>query len=212
MNVGGDRVALVVVREVLEERAADALDRAAGDLALDDVGVDHRSAVLAHDVAQDRDEPGAHVDLAGAHVRGVHEDRPGIGRVAGARLEPGLQARRQGVRLEVGEAGDLGERHADRRRAPHARTAPGQLDVLGRRLQLVGGDGPEALDAGWSPPPRTAPAVIEPLRLPAAPAPNAVTAVSPWMVATSAMSTPSASAVSWTTVVSMLFPVEPPAM
>ncbi len=59
---------------------------------------------------------------------------------------------------------------------------------------------------------RIAPAVIEPLRLPAAPAPNPVTAVSPWIVATSSILTPRASAASWTTVVSMLFPVEPPAM
>ena len=58
----------------------------------------------------------------------------------------------------------------------------------------------------------TAPAVIDPLRLPAAPAPKPVTAVSPWIVCTSATSTPSASAVSWITVVSMLLPVEPPAM
>ena len=56
----------------------------------------------------------------------------------------------------------------------------------------------------------TAPAVIGALRLPCVPAPYGVTAVSPWMVATSSMSAPSASAVSWTTVVSMLFPLEPP--
>jgi hypothetical protein len=59
---------------------------------------------------------------------------------------------------------------------------------------------------------RMAPAVIEALRLPAAPPPNPVTAVSPWMVATSSMFTPSASAASCTTVVSMLFPLDPPAM
>ena len=59
---------------------------------------------------------------------------------------------------------------------------------------------------------RTAPAVIDPLRLPAAPAPKPVTAVSPWIVLTSSMFTPSASAASCTTVVSRLFPVEPPAM
>ncbi len=59
---------------------------------------------------------------------------------------------------------------------------------------------------------RIAPAVIDPLRLPAVPAPKPVTAVSPWIVLTSSMFAPSASAVSWTTVVSMLFPVEPPAM
>ena len=57
----------------------------------------------------------------------------------------------------------------------------------------------------------TAPAVIGPLRLPWVPAPNGVIAVSPWIVATSSMSAPSASAVSWMTVVSRLFPVEPPA-
>ena len=56
----------------------------------------------------------------------------------------------------------------------------------------------------------TAPAVIGPLRLPCVPAPYGVTAVSPWIVETSSMSAPSASAVSWTTVVSMLLPLDPP--
>ena len=56
-----------------------------------------------------------------------------------------------------------------------------------------------------------APAIIEPLRLPPVPRPNGVTAVSPWIVCTSSMSTPRASAVSCTAVVSRLFPVEPPA-
>jgi hypothetical protein len=58
---------------------------------------------------------------------------------------------------------------------------------------------------------RTAPAVIDALRLPAVPAPKPVSAVSPWIVLTSSMFTPRASAVSWITVVSMLLPVEPPA-
>ena len=57
----------------------------------------------------------------------------------------------------------------------------------------------------------TAPAIIEPLRLPPVPAPNGVTAVSPWIVCTSAMSAPSASAASCTAVVSRLLPVDPPA-
>ena len=56
-----------------------------------------------------------------------------------------------------------------------------------------------------------APAIIEPLRLPPVPSPNGVTAVSPWIVCTSSMATPRASAVSCTAVVSRLFPVEPPA-
>jgi hypothetical protein len=57
----------------------------------------------------------------------------------------------------------------------------------------------------------TAPASIGPLRLPPVPAPNGVTAVSPWTVCTSAMSAPRASATSWTTVVSRLLPHDPPA-
>jgi hypothetical protein len=56
----------------------------------------------------------------------------------------------------------------------------------------------------------TAPAIIDPDRLPAVPPPNGVIAVSPWIVLTSAMSTPSASAVSWIAVVSRLLPAEPP--
>ena len=56
-----------------------------------------------------------------------------------------------------------------------------------------------------------APASMAPLRLPPVPPPKPVSAVSPWIVFTSSMSTPSASAVSWTTVVSRLLPDEPPA-
>ena len=51
MNVRRERVAVGVVDEVLEQHAADALHHAAGDLAFDDVRVDHVPAVLRHDVA-----------------------------------------------------------------------------------------------------------------------------------------------------------------
>ena len=56
-----------------------------------------------------------------------------------------------------------------------------------------------------------APASMAPLRLPPVPPPKPVSAVSPWMVLTSSMSTPSASAVSCTTAVSRLLPDDPPA-
>ena len=59
---------------------------------------------------------------------------------------------------------------------------------------------------------RTAPAVIDALRLPPVPEPKPVSAVSPWIVLMSSMLAPSASAASCTTVVSRLFPVDPPAM
>ena len=50
----GDELAGLVVGEVLVERAADPLDDAAVDLALDDHRVDDRAAVLDHHVAEDR--------------------------------------------------------------------------------------------------------------------------------------------------------------
>ena len=96
-------------------------------------------------------------------------------------------------------------------RAANAWPGSGELDVVGRGLQLVGGDGDDPVAQDATAVSATAPAVIGPLRLPPVPAPKGVTAVSPWIVCTSAMSTPSASATSCTTVVSMLFPPDPPA-
>ena len=60
--------------------------------------------------------------------------------------------------------------------------------------------------------PGSAPAVIDPLRLPAGSGSEAGEGRVALNGVTSSMSTPSASAVSWTTVVSMLLPAEPPAM
>ena len=67
----GQRISVVVVDQVLQQGAADALHRATGDLALDDVGVDHRADVLADDVAGQRDAAGDGVHLARAGVGGV---------------------------------------------------------------------------------------------------------------------------------------------
>ena len=105
-----ERVAVVVVHEVLEQRAADALHDAARDLAFDDARVDHRAAVLAHDVAEQLDPAGLEVDLAGAHVRGVHPDRRGCPRCSARLLRvpagtPGGNA----WGWKYGELGDLGE-------------------------------------------------------------------------------------------------------
>ena len=103
------RVADVVVGVLLQEHPADALDHAAGDLALDDRGVDHPSAVLGDDVAQDLHHPGAHVDLDGDHVAGVRPD----GRrrdVAVDHLEARLHPLGEQVRPVVGGHGDVGDR------------------------------------------------------------------------------------------------------
>ena len=141
----GDGVAVVVVGEVLVEGPADALDGAAVDLALDHVGVDHRPAVLADDVAQQRDHAGLHVDLAGAHVGGVGPDGHGLGLVAGTGLEARRHVGGQREDLAVGDGGDLGDGQPDGRGAPDGGPAVGQLDVLGRGFEAVGGDGDQAL-------------------------------------------------------------------
>ncbi len=147
---GGERVALLVPREVLEEHAADALHRAAGDLTLDDVRVDHRPAVLGDDVAQQLDLAGFDVDLAGAHVGGVGPDAERFGAVAGARLEAHRHVGRELVLAEVGEVGDLGHRHARRRRPLDRGETTLDHDVVGRRFEHVGGDrrDPLAQDRG----------------------------------------------------------------
>ncbi len=168
MNVVVSGLPSLVVREVLVEHAADALHDAARDLALDDVRVDHRPAVLAHDVAQQLSPAPVSTSTSHVHtcVAFTQIERAARG-VPRARLEAGRHAGRQRVRLEVRERRDLGERDADRRRAPHARPAarPSSMSstaasslcaamatMRSRRIAAVS---------------RTAPAVIDPLRLPA---------------------------------------------
>ena len=182
-----ERVAVLVVGEVLEEHAADALHGAARDLALDDVRVDHRAAVLAHDVAQQLHAAGGHVDLARAHVGGVHPDRrrrrrcsarsprARPGRRAAARTARSTRARRSRAN-EMPIAG-VPRTLARLSASSMSSTAASSLcaaiaRMRSRRIAAVS---------------RTAPAVIDPLRLPAVPAPKPVTAVSPWIVLTSSM-------------------------
>ena len=76
---GGKGIAVGVVDEVLEEGATDALHRAAGDLALDDGGIDHHAAVLADDEAQDADAPVAGSISHCADVACVGEHERGLG-------------------------------------------------------------------------------------------------------------------------------------
>ena len=208
---GGERVAVLVDGEVLVERVPDALRDAARDLPLDDVGVDHRAAVLAHDVAEELHLAGVDVDLAGADVGGVHPDRAGGGGVARRRLQARRRAGGQRPQVRCRRCG----------RSPRA-TRPWWV-CLARwpgcrparcprpRPRACGRRWRRCARAGWPRSRCTAPAIIDPLRLPPVPAPNPVTAVSPWIVWTSSMRTPRASAVSCTAAVSRLFPLEPPA-
>ena len=129
----GERVADVVVDELLVQHAADALHDAPGDLAFDDHRVDHDAAVLAHDVAQERDQAGVGVDLARADVRGIRE-RGADGREAGRDLEPGRRAVGKLARPQVGELRDLGQRSRRARRAPHRDHAMLDVEVVDRQL------------------------------------------------------------------------------
>ncbi len=140
-----DGVAVDVVGEVLEQGAPDPLHGPAVDLALDHVGVDHGAAILADDVAKQRDRARLGVDLACAHVRGVGPDHGRFGAVSAARLEPGRHVGGQRPHIEVGDGRDLRQGEARGRRASYAGAATYELYVLRRRLELVGGDGDDAL-------------------------------------------------------------------
>jgi hypothetical protein len=109
---GCQRVSVVVVGEILEQRAADALDGAAGDLALDHVGVDHGTDVLADDVPRQFDVAGLHVHLAGAGVGCVGPMDHRLRREPCGRLQRGGGARSELRRLVVRPVGEVGERHA----------------------------------------------------------------------------------------------------
>src|SRR4051794_32075707 len=69
----GERIAVVIVDHVLVEHAADSLDHSAEDLSFHDLWIDHSSAVLADDVAQDPHAARVDIDLTGADVARVGE-------------------------------------------------------------------------------------------------------------------------------------------
>src|SRR6266446_2125449 len=65
--------AVVVVHELLVERAADSLGHAAVDLPLNDHGIHHRSAVVLGDVLEEGELSGAEVDLDDRRVTAAGE-------------------------------------------------------------------------------------------------------------------------------------------
>ena len=176
----------VVVDEVLEERAADALHRAAGDLAFDDRRVDHHAAVLADDVAQQRDHAGVRIDLDRADVARVREHERQVGLVAVQDLEARLHARRQTRRGRGTRRGRSRRRCGTawacrgrwrRRRRRRCRRA--RLPAGGRRSSAT-----FCRAARWAAPWIAAPR-IGPLRLPPVPNAYGVSLVSPWWTVTS---------------------------
>src|SRR5262249_57939979 len=97
-EASGEQLAVLVVRELLVERAPDALGDAAVDLPLDDGRVHDRAAVVLDDVLLEGDLAGLDVHLDDRRVAAARE-RGLWRRVVAARLEPRL--------LAVAEDGDL---------------------------------------------------------------------------------------------------------
>ena len=105
-QVGRDRVAVLVVADLLEQRLRRALRDAAVDLALEQERVEHPAGVVARDLAQvahlarlgvDLD----HGDVAAEGERGAGRGE-GLGRAAGRRRWPAAPARSAQVLLTAG--------------------------------------------------------------------------------------------------------------
>ena len=76
---------MLVVGDFLVERGADALRDAALHLAVDDHRIDHRAAVLRHDIVEDLDDAGVGLDRDDDGVGAVGKHAAGLRRLVGAR-------------------------------------------------------------------------------------------------------------------------------
>ena len=136
-EIGGEDAAGLVVDDFFEQRVADALGDAAMHLALGDHRIDDAAGVLRDQILLDRDLAGLDVHLDDGHVAGVGER---AGRIVGAGLgQAGLDLAVEAVRLRVGLARHLGDRHRAVGAGDLGR-AVFQHDVAGRRFQQVAGD------------------------------------------------------------------------
>ena len=200
----GERVAVVVVDEVLVEHAADPLHDAARDLPVDDHRVDDDAAVLAHDVTQDRHDcrcwrrprtcrRGTRSTNVYSGPRERRSPRDRAGCRSGAAPAASRRLRDLGeVEYARRAATEIRRRRSRGPRAPPPAVA-GDLEDL-RAHGLRGQADHVATDHRVAAPARAAP--------------KGAAAVSPWTSTTSSMSTPRWSATTWTIVVSRLWPVE----
>ena len=132
---------LPVVDEFLEQGAAQALHRAADDLAVDQHGIDDHAAVVRHDVSVDRDAARGDVDLDQGEMGRVRPGDRGWLPVEGL-LEAGIDARRATmIPAGTGRLRHGGEAHFHSRNADDAHLAVTQLEVGRCALHHVAGDG-----------------------------------------------------------------------
>ena len=106
-EVARDELAVLVVVDALEQRLADGVHDPAVDLAVDQLRVDRRAAVVDRDVADDVDVAGLRVHVDHARVRAEREHEV-LRVVERELLEPRLHALGQVLR-DVGRAGDLAD-------------------------------------------------------------------------------------------------------
>ena len=133
MNDAVEAVALVVERDDLHQRDADALGEAAVDLALDDHRVDPHAAVVDRDEAADLHVRGLGVDVDDRDVGAVRVGE--VRRVVDdLRVEAALEALGQRV-AAVGALGDVEDRRALLRVALDVPAALLPGEVLGPRLE-----------------------------------------------------------------------------
>ena len=126
-------LAVLVVDELLEERPADALRRAAAHLSLDERGVERAADVLRDHVAEQLDLAGLAVD---ADVREVRRDRRRAARLRRAAVPlDRLVAPAEAERL----LRDLLDGDRAVGRADRADDAVDDLEVVGRDLELLRG-------------------------------------------------------------------------
>ena len=134
----------VVVDAVLRERAAEALRDPAGDLALDERGIDDAPAVVHRHVAQHAHLTRLDVDLDDGEVGAVGEGpRSGV-RIVHGRLEARLDPAEL-VRPEVRGARELGVAQPAFGAPTDDGAAAAELDVGGMRLEQRRRDGSDAL-------------------------------------------------------------------
>nr|WP_245448118.1 hypothetical protein [Bradyrhizobium nitroreducens] len=101
----------LAVAALLEQRCAQPLHDAAAELFVDQHRIDDAAAILDDEMLQELDEPGLDIDLQRAALDAVGEGKGiALRREMMAHGQLRLCAGRQGVRAEIGDARDLGDR------------------------------------------------------------------------------------------------------
>ena len=134
----GERVAVVVVDDALEQRLRDALRDAAVLLARDEQRVEDPAAVVDRDVAEQLDAAGLAVDLDDGDVRAEREGRVALVEVELVRRAPGSMPVGRASSGPSPRAASSAQRQRARGHAGDADRPPSWThDVVGVRLEQV---------------------------------------------------------------------------